>query len=413
MALKMKRIKRQGRKAVPAEYRRKRNWKKIAIFAGIGVAVCGIIAVLIVPKLLHGSNPNGPQATTPPPDRVIHFVAGGDLNVTDRAVVAGSSGTGYDYTKVFQDVLPELSRGDITALNFEGVVGGNRYGTDTRTAPAEMLKALSAAGVDVLQTANSYSVYNGLQGLNSTLQGVQDAGLTSLGTYATNGDFNRSGGYVIWEVGGIKVAMMAFTKGMVNVAGQPAGLPDGSEHCVNLLYKDYTSTYQKVNTEGIRQVVRNAMAHQPDVTIAMVHWGSEYNDQISKTQEKICKLLQEEGVDAIVGTHSHRVQEMKFDPEQGTFVAYSLGDFFGGEVSYSVLLDLEITKDGVTGKTKITDFSYVPIFSETDDSGKIRVLRIKEAMAGYENRYLDCVSEQTYLEMKDALTRLESRISGK
>jgi len=39
-------------------------------------------------------------------------------------------------------------------------------------------------------------------------------------------------------------------------------------------------------------------------------------------------------------------------------------------------------------------------------------LRIREAMAGYENRYLDCVSEETYLEMKTALERIESRIGA-
>ena len=207
----------------------------------------------------------------------------------------------------------------------------------------------------------------------------------------------------------IKVAFVAFTKGMVD----SMGLPSGSEDCVNLLYKDYNSTCQKVDTEGITQIVRNAAAHGPDVIVAFLHWGSEHNNQISSSQKKICALLQEEGVDAIIGTHSHYVQKMEFDPESGAFVAYSLGDFYGdGDVentNYSVILDLEITKNGATGEAKITDFDYVPIFINSDPDGKIQVLRLREAIQGYENQYLGTISPAEYQAMVSALERIKAR----
>ena len=410
MAFQKKRTKRRSRNAVPEQYRRQPKSRKGLFIAG-GVALLCVIAICVaVPKLFPQQAGTPTEPTAAPPDQVIHLVAGGDVNVTDKTVASGMVSSGYDYTEAFKDILPLLSRGDITTVNFEGVVGSaGSYGSATKTAPQAMLEALSAAGVDVVQTANSYAIYDGLRGLNTTLQGVQNAGMTPLGTYATNGDFDRSGGYVIWEVGGIKIALMAFTKGMDGM-----GLPAGSEKCVNLLYEDYTSTYQKVNRDGITQVVRSAAAHQPDVMVALVHWGSEFNDQISKSQKKICDIFWEEGVDAIIGTHPHYVQKMEFDEEKGTFLAYSLGDFYGdGETAgtnYGVLLDLEITRNGVTGETKITGFEYTPTFLETDENGSVRILRIREAMAGYENRYLDCVSEETYLAMKAALERIEARV---
>lgn len=394
--------KRRERQAVPSQYRRKRPVKKLAILIGLAVLVCAAI-VLILWQPWNSAEQN-PQNNTPSqPDKVIHLVAGGDINITDKSVAV------TDYQKVFQDVLPILAAGDVTMLNLEGVVSGNTYGTATKSTPPELLAALKNAGVDVLQTANSYSIFDGLRGLNATLQGIKNAGMTPLGTYANNGEFEQSGGYIIWEIKGIKVAMMAFTKGMDGM-----GLPAGSENCVNLLYEDYNSTYQKVNEDGIRKVVQNAAAHNPDVMIAMVHWGSEFNDQISKSQKKICTILQEEGVSAIIGTHPHYVQKMEFDPASGNFVAWSLGDFYGdGEIAgtnYSVILDLEITMDGKTGKTKVTGFEYVPIFLEKDEEGQLRLLRIKEAMSGYENRYLERVSEETYNAMKTALERIKSRV---
>lgn len=405
-----KKITYRGRKAVPAQYRRKRPVKKIII--GAAIALCVVLAAVIGLLFWLGRNSGDAGETTPPPpDKVIHVVAGGNVNITDESVAAGRTAGGYDYQQIFKDVLPVLSSGDVTILNFEGILSGNSYGTDTKAAPPELLTALKNAGVDVLQTANSYSVFDGHRGLTSTIQSIQSAGMTPLGTYASKAEFERSGGYIIWEVKGIKVAMMAFTKGMVDGMGIPAV----SKNCVNLLYEDYDSTYQKVNTDGITQIVRNAAAHDPDVMIALVHWGSEAADQVSKTQKKICDLLQEEGVDAIIGTHPHYVQKMEHDPASGNFVAWSLGDFYGDMVGthYSVLLDLEITQDGLTGDTKVTGFDYVPIYLDESEDGQMQILRIEEAVSGYENRYLDRVSEETYNAMKTALERIKSRVSAK
>ena len=387
--------------------------KKLIIIGAI--TLCAVLALIIGLISGLGSADNEAVQSAPPvPDKVIHLVAGGDINITDKSIMAGQTAGGYDYAPVFKDVLPVLASGDITMLNFEGILSGSAYGSLTKAAPKELLTALKNAGVDVLQTANTYSILDGHQSLVSTIQSIRNAGMTPVGTFENKSEFEKSGGYIIWEVQGIKVAVMAFTKGMVDLEGKPMGLPAVSEGCVNLLYEDHDSTYQKVNTDGIKQVVRNAAAHEPDVMIALVHWGSEYNDQISKTQKKICTLLQDEGVDAIIGTHSHHVQKMEHDPATGNFVAWSLGDFYGdGETAgtnYSVLLDLEITKDGATGKTKVTGFDYVPIFLEKDENGAMRLLRIEEAIAGFENRYLDRVSEETYNAMKTALDRIKSRV---
>lgn len=390
--------------------------RNLLILLAVLLVVAVVCVICFAPQLLTGLVERLPGAGTEPsnepeptaPDTVIHIVAGGDVNITDRTVAAGLSDGVYDYTEIFKDVLPVFANADAAVLNLEGVVGGTRYGSDTKAAPPELLQALKKAGVDLLQTANSCSLYNGLTGLRSTLDGVRAAGMTPIGTFADSAEFEKSGGYVIWDIQGIKVAFVAFTKGMDGM-----GLPTGSEDCVNLLYEDYNSVYQTVNTAGITKVMENVAAHEPDAVIALLHWGSEYNDQISKSQTKICKLLQELGADAIIGTHSHYVQKMEFDKENGTFVAYSLGDFYGdGEkagTNYSVLLDLEITKSGSDGTTSVTGFDCVPIYLDRSDDGTMRILRIREAIQGYENRFLGAVSKETYQAMKAALAKIQSR----
>ncbi len=404
-------------------------------FLKLGIVITAVTVVLCIGTILVAgwliNRPEDPALSTPPPtttqtvppetepvptvpDTVITITAGGDLNVTDKTVAAGAAVSGYDFTDAFLDVLPTLSSADLSVLNFEGSLYGVPYGSQNKSAPIQMVQALQQAGVDLLQAANSQTVVNGLSGLTGTLQSIRGAGIEPLGAYSTAEEFKKSGGYYIRQIQGIKVAFVAFTKGMDGM-----GLPEGNEDCVNLLYKDYNSTYQKVDTEGITRVLRATAAQQPDVTIALLHWGSEFNATVSSTQEKICKLMKDEGVDAIIGTHSHYVQKLEYDSAAGTLVAYSLGDFFGDAdkagLDYSVLLQLQITKNGTTGETKITGYDYVPIYTldESDVGGRMRILRIREAVAAYESNFIHRVSEETYLAMKNALEKIDSRMAPK
>ena len=341
----------------------------------------------------------------------IHVAAAGDLNITDKVIWSGQTSSDFNYTNAFMDVAPIFSEADLSILNFEGNVCGAPYGTETGSAPQPLLEALKNAGVDVLQMANSCSIRNGLMGLTSTLSNIRAAGLEPVGAFSSADEFRKTKGYTICQVGDIKIALVAFTKGVGSL-----GLPVGSEDCVNLLYEDYYTTYQTINKKGIRNILRAAEAEKPDLTIALLHWGSEYNEAISKSQEDIAKLMIGEGVDVIIGSHPHLVQQVDFDEENGTIVAYSLGDFFGdgerGGTNYAIILDIEVTKDYETGTTKVTDYSYVPIYTlaENQCDGFRRVVRIENAMSAYELNFVDKITDSCYENMKFAMERILARI---
>ena len=395
------------------------------------VGVAAVVVLVAAAVLLWQNIDFAPaQGTTPPevrdpqpgqtePDKpttgstVIHVSVGGDLNVTDYVLENAAHENGYDFSQTFLDVAPLLSGADLALLNFEGNLSGGSYGYETGAAPLELPKALKAIGVDAVQTANSASIRQGVKGLVATLEAFDRVGLTTLGTYADSDDFRRTGGYEIVEVQGIRIALIAFTKGMDNL-----GLPAGSEDCVNLLYQDYSTDYKKVDTERIARVLRNVAEEMPDITIALVHWGSEYNDEISDSQKKIRNQLQEGGVDIIVGTHPHLVQQIDYDPIAKTLVAWSLGDFFGDAVmagtNYSILLDLEITRDNATGEVFLSNYSYTPLFTlkpEESITGGHRVVRIREAMERYESNYVGSITQDAYDDMKYALGRIEKRVN--
>lgn len=399
MAIHWKKIKRKLRKLW---HHPKARW----ILVGVGTAAA---AVLILGLVSGGNDPDSIPITQGNTS-TITLVAGGDLNITDQTVAAG--GEEQDFTSVFLDVAQIFAQADGAMLNFEGNLCGEPYGSVTCSAPQTLARQLAEMGVDFLQVANSCTLKNGLLGLESTLNAIRLAGMEPLGAYASNAEFSQQQGYTLRSIGGIKVAFVAFTKGMDGM-----GLPTGSEKCVNLLYTDYTTTYKKVNTAGITSILQAVAQAQPDITIALVHWGSENNTTISPTQEKIAKLMLQNGVDAIIGTHPHQLQRIDYDDQANTLVAYSLGDFFGDGTAagnqYSILLQLQITKNWDTGAAAITGWDYIPIYTLTEarEGEKMRVLQIEPAISAYENNHISKVSKTAYENMRSALAQIEKKIS--
>ena len=76
-----------------------------------------------------------------------------------------------------------------------------------------------------------------------------------------------------------------------------------------------------------------------------------------------------------------------------------------------MILDLEITKDNLDGTTKITGYSYTPIFNSRMEGKEIRILRLEEAVRAYENGYMYRVTQELYEDMIYAQTRVEERVT--
>ena len=235
---------------------KKRRQKLLRTLTVAGAALLIILLLILAVSDGKEEKPasiDKPTETTgeiqPAPEtkKVIHLIAGGDLEITET--VTDSGGLAYDYTDAFIDVAPVLAGGDITLLNFEGNLYGAPYGVD-RSAPQSLVTGLANAGVDMLQLANTYPVYKGMDGLAETIAGIRGAGLEPLGAYPSTKAAKEAKGYTIRMVNGIKIAFVAFTKGMDGMILLP-----GNEGCVNLLFTDYYTDYQKIDKKGITKIL--------------------------------------------------------------------------------------------------------------------------------------------------------------
>lgn len=390
------------------EMKRKRKMQQRII-----LGVLAVVLILLIVLIARGCSGEKPvelpenEIVTPPeeeaepkapvdPDTKATLAAVGDIMMYDTELAAAlQEDQSYDFTSFFEAISPFTISPDLTVGNLElnllgtGPFVGNTQNAPYFNAPNSLALQLSAIGFDILQTGNTYSIMNGTKGLQSTIDILNQNSIDHVGTHASDPDQSASGGVVLREINGIRIAFIGFTKGVNNMS-----LPANNKYAVDLLYVDYNSEYKQVDATGILKRVEAAKSQNPDVIVAMLHWGGEYELEISSTQEEIRDLLFKNGVDVILGSHSHVVGPMEMREVETTdgekkqcFVAYSLGNFISDMskdyTMESVILNLEFTKSGETGKTSITDASYTPLYildRGEDAEKRFEVLPIRNAI---------------------------------
>ena len=316
-----------------------------------------------------------------------------------------SEGT-YDFSYVFEDVKSYINEADIAVGNLETTFAGKDRGYSNYprfNTPEQLAYNLKDFGIDVVSTANNHSMDTNFSGLVSTLNYLDDAGISHTGTSATQEDQNK---ILIKEVNSVKVAFLAFTYGTNGIP-----VPSDKSFAVNL-----------IDDAFIIEQVSLAKEQEPDLICVSMHWGTEYQTKQNSEQERLANLLFENGVDVIFGSHPHVLQPMEkktITLEDGStkdcFVIYSLGNFMSGQVRAntrnSVILNMSFTKSGETGKTTINSVSYIPIYMYRSASGSVqryKVIDIEKTLQNYDNGIDTSIGKSTYSTLQTELAKIRA-----
>ena len=349
----------------------------------------------------------------------VTVAAVGNICISDRLLADARTADGYDFSPCFFGVAKELSDADLTVGDLVCNFAGSPYGTATSSAPDDLADTLAGLGFDLLQTANCAAIANGMTGLSSPIDAIRDAGMHPVGTFASEEARHSCGGITLLQSNGMRIAFIAFTKGLGNMS-----LPEEGAGTVNLLYSDYDTNYSELDTEGITAVMDEAKKQSPDVIIVLVHWGSEYSREVSDSQKELVELLYQNGADAIIGTHSHMVgplEETTRTLEDGSgkdvITAFDLGDFYTDSTKpgtqTSMVLKLTFTRNNRTGRTMLSDCSRTPIYCAdcgASESNRYRVLDIQNAMDLYEQNYVYRVPAEIYEQLPEELISFEEHL---
>ncbi len=408
----------EARRLRRLEMKRKRQIQQRIILASMAAVL--VLLIALIARGCSASREETPveppveqqEVVAPPPvdpDVTATLAAVGDIMIYDELIAdAKQEDLTYNFDQNFATVAPYLSAANLTVgnleLNFSG--NSNYAGKDVWNAPETLAVTLKNIGFDILQTANTFSIHNGMNGLSTTIDVLTAAGIDHVGTYADSAAKADGNGIVVRSVNGIKFAFVAFTKGLNGLT-----LPSGYEYSVDVLYEDYDANYSDVFETAIKERLDAAKSQEPDVLVAMLHWGSEYEGGISKSQEEITELMLKNGVDVILGSHSHIAGPMEVREVETTdgetkecFVAYSLGNFYSfmPDKDYameSLILNLEFTKSGETGETTVSNAEYLPLYildHGEEAQTRFEVVPIRKAMenstfAQYNQQMLDAI----------------------
>lgn len=315
----------------------------------------------------------------------------------------------YDFTSVFEDVRPFIQEADLAIANLETTLAGERLpyrGYPLFNTPDAIIDALDYAGFDTIITTNNHSLDTRAEGLRRTVEVINDKGLDPVGTFESAPESR----VLFKDVKGIKVAILAYTE---HLNGLDA-------HYSNQQVDDMVNV---ISENRILTDVAEAQAGEPDLIITYMHWGPEYADEPNDFQRRYANLLNEAGVDIIIGSHPHVIQEAGFieGNEQLSFVAYSLGNFISNQrvetlgehrapTEDGVILSLDVQKNEQTNETTIQHVDYTPTWvyrdmHEGDATYTYRILPITSALE--QETFSDGFAER----MRHSLQETSNRLS--
>ena len=321
----------------------------------------------------------------------IRIAVAGDFMCHDTQLAAALHEDGsYDFTGCYEHIAPLIAKADFAFGNLETVLGGKRErytGYPLFNSPDSYAFALKNAGFDALTTANNHSYDRRYTGVERTVRVLDSLDIPHTGT--TSSQTERSKPLVV-KVGndknGIKLGIIAYTYNLND--GPP---PEAFRTTVNI-----------IDTAAIRADITFLRSlppdERPDLILASLHWGSEYQLQPRADQKAFAEWLFRAGANALLGAHPHVVQtvekrdfvqvvEGKLDTVAYP-VIYSMGNFISAQRTKprdaGAVVWLDIEKDSATGRTKIVGQGFTPtyVWRPRTSAGKLgyKVLNVPQAL---------------------------------
>lgn len=281
------------------------------------------------------------------------IMANGDLLYHDIIYISAKKSDGtYDFHENFEYVKPWLKQADLVIGDFEGTVNKDHYlaGYPLFNAPGEVMDAIKDAGYQVLDLAHNHILDSQIEGVVSTADAIEKAGMTPIGVYTH--EPRDKAPIVIKEVNGIKVALLAYSYGF-----------NGIEQSIS--QEDYNRYLSDLDEDKMKAEIERA-EKEADITIIMPQMGVEYQIEPTEEQKKLYHKMIDWGADIIFGGHPHVVEPAETVEKNGDkkLIIYSMGNFISNQrietmqdvenakwTERGVLMDLTIKKK--SGKTTI------------------------------------------------------------
>lgn len=287
----------------------------------------------------------------------LSLVFAGDIMGHDEQIAgAWDPVTGsHSYEPTFRYVQSFIEQADIAIANLEVTLAGPPFkGYPQFSSPDALAVAARDAGFDVFVQANNHAFDRGRAGFTRTLLMLDSLRIIHTGTFPDS-PARRLNYPLILEKNNIRVALLNYTYGTNGIIIPPPFI------------------INRIDTAMIRQDLTKTRLACPDFTIVTIHWGDEYERFENKIQQQLAAFILKNGADAIIGSHPHVIQPVKWypgtDSPEDKIVVYSQGNFVSNQRARykdgGILVALNLVR--ADGNTSIEDFSYLPTWVYRED----------------------------------------------
>jgi poly-gamma-glutamate synthesis protein (capsule biosynthesis protein) len=293
----------------------------------------------------------------------------GDIMVHTEQLEAARYETSWDFRPQFRRVRPLFWKA-LAVANLETVFAGDTYGFEgypVFNTPDELASALSDLEIDIVTLANNHILDMGYDTAERTADVLDNAGIFWTGL-STQDDPDEP---LVVEYAGLRWAFVNFSYGSNNKT-----TPASGDLRLNI-----------ISEKAVVSALQWAASYEPDVTVAVLHWGLEYQYAPARSQRNIAALCVQNGADIVVGSHPHVLQPFEITSGDKGYaaVAYSLGNFISflrnAPSERSVVLAVEIEKNEGE-RARISRVSVAPTWVSARDANGRRIIEVVYAGTG-------------------------------
>lgn len=283
----------------------------------------------------------------------------GDGSVSIRALFLGdiclgtSFGARHSFQDVYQEKGPEyffsgvkeeFENKDLVVANLENVFTRNKGYREgkifTFKADPKYLDIIEKSGITHFGVVNNHMGDYLQAGFDDSIKNLDARGIKWFGTNEIKSDSVELGDIVvdrkeIYDKEGFKIGLLAY----------------------NGFYESYATNHM------IERDIGYFREREVDYIVALVHWGGQGTYEVTPRQKQYGRHLIDMGIDLIIGSHPHVVQEL--EEYKGKRIYYSLGDFLFVERRIpkhpdSLMVEVKLSK-GPEGDI-VEEFTNIPAF---------------------------------------------------
>lgn len=346
-----------------------------------------------VPSISPSPSPSTPSSMGPecPTHRCVTVTVSGDMlfhtnlwkHFERSEPVAGSE---FDFSELLAGQAQYLDQSDLSICQMEtplAAFGGPYRQYPIFSIPPEVAQTAADVGYQVCTTASNHSVDQGTEGLERTLDMLEQAGLQHTGTYRSEADADE--------------VLVVETEAGVNI-----GIVTGT-FSLNGLVAEHDWQVDSLDRERLIARAEQARKAGADLVIAGLHVGTEYQNNPNSQQIELNRALIDSGeFDFVYNHHAHAVQPL--EKYEGKWIAYNLGNSISVTSSYYAVNNEFLTvrvqfAQYLDGDWETSDVSWVPATNRRD--GEYRWCSVaKDAPDGV------CQSEATDREIRNRVAAI-------